>query len=145
MKPFATRYSHTVKKQIDQTGQKSLVRTSEQAETDINVIMERFNRSGKLPAINQRQPRYGDARGVDYATALIVVKDAQEAFMKLPASTRKRFDNDPQEFEAFLADPSNDPEAIKLGLKDLQGPSPEALLHEVAKNTRKETPPKSKE
>jgi phage internal scaffolding protein len=50
--------------------------------------------------------------------------DAQYQFDQLPALIRDRFHNDPQEMLAFLNDPNNYDEAIKLGLVN-PPPAPE--------------------
>ena len=44
------------------------------------------------------------------------VLSAEAAFGRLPAATRSRMDNDPAKLLAFLADPKNKDEAVKLGL-----------------------------
>lgn len=123
---------------IDQSKEVSKTRQSEQDSTDINKIMERFNRSGKLPAMQTKHPQYGDARSVPYDQALNIVKEAKEAFLKLPATTRKIFDNDPAQLEAFLMDDRNNQRAVELGLKDMVEPAPEVVLKEIAQNTKKE-------
>lgn len=124
------------KYQIDQTGQKTRVRQSEKDSTDINKIMERFNRSGKLPAMQQKPGFFGQAISVPYDQALMIVKQAQEAFKELPSATRKFFDNDPQKLSEFVANPKNNAKAVELGLKEYLPPTTEELLTEVVKNTK---------
>ena len=46
---FFTRFDAPEGSKIDQTGQKSKTRQSEADACDINKIMERFNRTGRLP------------------------------------------------------------------------------------------------
>ena len=54
-------------------------------EADINIIMERFGRTGELIA-PARMPQYGDFNGVtDYHTAMNAVIEAQASFDGLPA------------------------------------------------------------
>lgn len=138
---FKTQFTKHQPSDLDFKGQESKTRLSEQDETDINRIMERFVRTGKLPAMQSQPARYGDARGVDYATALMIVKNAQDAFSKLPSATRRHFDNDPQQMEVFLADPKNHAKAVELGLMTYPKPSAEEILHDIKENTKKEAAP----
>lgn len=101
----------------------SLAQQHQKDESDINVIVKRFGLTGELPA-NPRLPQYGDFTGIkDYQSALHAVQSAQEAFMEIPAEIRARFDNDPEVFLEFCANPANKEEAIKIGL--IKKPEPE--------------------
>lgn len=94
----------------------SLTQQQFAAETDINNIVATFLKTGYLPEPS-RMPQYVDYEGVfDYQTAMNVVRLADENFMRMDAATRARFHNSAQEFLDFFADPSNMPEAIRLGL-----------------------------
>ena len=100
----------------------SLAQQNSRDECDINVIMERFGRGAELPQ-NFRPPQYADFVGVsDYHSALNAVAAAAESFDAMPATLRSRFANDPSQLMAFLDDPENRQEAVKLGL--LPKPSP---------------------
>ena len=88
------------------------------AECDINNIIKQYSATGQLKHISARaaQGQYMDLPDdLDFQTSLEIVRQAQEAFATLPSSTRARFENDPQNFLAFLSDPANQDEAIKLG------------------------------
>lgn len=99
-------------------------------ECDINTIVRRFGVTGELP-IGTKAPSYGDYQGVaDFHTAMNAVARANEAFDALPATWRKRFNHDPQEFLEFCSKEENRPEAAKLGLvvdqvKDLAKGAPQ--------------------
>ncbi|AXH75069.1 MAG: internal scaffolding protein [Microviridae sp.] len=94
----------------------SLTQQQFAAETDINNIVSTFLKTGYLPEPS-RMPQYLDYEGVfDYQSALNVVRMADENFARMPAPIRARFHNSPQEFLDFFADPSNQAEAIRLGL-----------------------------
>lgn len=86
-------------------------------EVDINTIVKRFGLTGQLPE-NVRVPEYGDYTEAvtDYQTALNMVIEADEAFMKLPGAVRERFGNNPQKLLEFVSDPANLEEARKLGI-----------------------------
>lgn len=104
----------------------TLAQQSFKDECDINTIMRRFGQGAELPE-NFRSPQYGDFDQVaDYQTALNAVRQADEAFMAMPADLRARFHNQPQELLDFLADGTNKAEAIKLGLIPRPEPAPEA-------------------
>lgn len=85
-------------------------------ETDINTILRRFAVTRQLPE-SVRMPTYGDFTGLtDFHEAMNAIVAARESFMEMPASVRKRFDNDPGEFVAFCSNPNNLDEARKMGL-----------------------------
>jgi phage internal scaffolding protein len=65
-----------------------------------------------------------------------VVRQADENFMRLDAKVRSRFNNSPQEFLEFFANPDNTEEAVRLGLAI---PKPST----VAKATVEDTPSKA--
>lgn len=94
----------------------SLTQQQFKEDSDINTIVNRFMKSGVLPTpVNM--PQYMDYEGVfDYQTAMNSVRAADEQFMRMDAKVRLRFNNSPQEFLAFFADPANTDEAIRLGL-----------------------------
>lgn len=87
------------------------------AECDINTIMAKYAKTGLLEHVNRYQGQYGDfSEVVDYQEALNLVSQAQEAFQSLPASIRTRFENDPGKYLAFVQDPANSAELVKMGL-----------------------------
>ena len=94
----------------------SLAQQQFKEDSDINTIVNRFMKSGVLPTpVNM--PQYIDYEGVfDYQTAMNSVRAADEQFMRMDSKVRARFNNSPQEFLAFFADPANADEAIRLGL-----------------------------
>jgi phage internal scaffolding protein len=85
-------------------------------ECDINVILERFGKTGQVP-VNAISGTYGDFSGVhDYHTALNAIIASESEFAALPAQLRNRFDNEPSKLIEFLDNPQNKAEAEKLGL-----------------------------
>lgn len=81
---------------------KSLTRQSEVKDADINEIVRRFVRTGQLPVI-ERPPLVGDFTNVgSFSDAMELVLRAERSFDMLPADVRKRFDNSPQAFLAFM-------------------------------------------
>lgn len=87
------------------------------AECDINTIMSKYQNTGIIEHVQRVRGSYGDFTSVqEYQLSLQQVIDAQEAFEALPSRIRSRFDNDPSHLLAFLEDPANAEEAVKLGL-----------------------------
>jgi len=113
----------------------SLTQQQFKEESDINTIVNRFMKSGVMPTpVNM--PQYIDYEGVfDYQSAMNAVRSADEQFMRMDAKVRARFNNSPQEFLAFFADPANTDEAIRLGL---------AVPNAVAETNVSATEPTSK-
>jgi phage internal scaffolding protein len=101
---------------IDFTGQVSLTRQSEAESCDINVILDRYMKTGQLN-LNQRQAMFEDVSDAGtFQEALSIVKAAQEAFQTLDAKVRKEFDNDPHKFLEFCEDPNNYDRMVELGI-----------------------------
>ena len=113
-------YNYDSQEASDESGlecrDKSLTQQSQAAEADINEIVRRFNVTGKLPD-NIRVPTFEDWDGVfDFRSAQDQLIAARADFMSLPAQVRSRFDNDPQRFLEFCAEPSNLPAMVDMGL-----------------------------
>lgn len=84
---------------------------------DINKIVARLEKGQMSARLNGAEPFYGDVSDLDgLQDALIKVQDANDLFMKMDASIRERFDNDPVKMVEFLADKNNLNEAIELGM-----------------------------
>jgi len=100
-------------------------------ECDINIILERFGKTGQVP-VNTISGTYGDFSGVhDYHTAMNALIAAESEFAALPAQIRNRFDNEPAKLIEFMNDQNNIAEAEKLGLINIsstanQQPAPAA-------------------
>lgn len=97
---------------------KSRTRQEFKDECNINVIMKRYEKTGVISHVSNRQPRYVDfGDGVpDFHTAMNMMVDAEAAFMSLPASVRKRFENDPASFVEYASDVKNIEQLREWGL-----------------------------
>ncbi|QXP08295.1 MAG: internal scaffolding protein [Arizlama microvirus] len=94
----------------------TMTQKADASETDINVIMAKYQKTGQLPKV-LTTPLFGDfTNAPDYREAVEAVNAANEAFMEIPAKIRMRFGNDPGEFMKFASDPANRDELSKLGL-----------------------------
>ena len=95
---------------------KSLTLQSQRDEADINVIVDRFMKTGQFPE-NVRAPTFADFEDiVTFQDAQNAVAEARNSFMQMPAHVRDRFDNDPALFVGFCSDKANLPEMRALGL-----------------------------
>lgn len=89
------------------------------AECDINNVIRSYQVTGIMAHLNERaaQGLFLDLPDpMDYQEALNMAQAASAAFAALPSAVRNRFENDPAQFLAFMQDPANTEEAIKLGL-----------------------------
>jgi len=98
---------------------------TQQEHCDVKNIMKKYgnNINNVIPP---NRGVYADISELPtYQQSLHILRDAQNSFSSLPAQVRKKFDNDPGEMMKFLADPNNNEEAQKLGLKITPPPKPE--------------------
>ena len=103
----------------------SLTSQSFTRESDINWIVDNFVKTGEL-APGLRPPQFGDFTDLpsDFHAALNQVRNAEAAFMTLPAKVRSEFGNDPGRLLDFLQDPKNHDRAVELGIVDRKDLSP---------------------
>lgn len=95
----------------------SLTKQSFKDECDINLIIERARAGMDISHVNARAPVFGDFSNIpSYQESLDFVNKADEMFMALDPKIRERFRNDPGHLLAFLADPANRDEAVRLGI-----------------------------
>lgn len=95
----------------------SRTKQSAEAETNINNILARYNKTGQLTHISQALGEYRDVSGLpDLHEAMNIVAEAQSMFQELPAAIRKRVGHDVGNFLPFVDDPENLEECIELGL-----------------------------
>lgn len=118
MKKFKTIYTY---KQNDGVvnSTPSLTQQQFKDECDINKIMDRYLRTGVLsdPLDRRGTPKYGDYAEIgNYMDHMNKVVEANEMFEALPASIRKRFNNNPGDLIEFVMDSNNRQEAEMLGL-----------------------------
>lgn len=120
---------------------------------DINLIMERYKRTGQLPQFRDAVARYGDFSQVpDYHTMYDRVLAAEAAFMALPADVRKEFGNDPGRFiEAAetkeghdllvkLGLASTSPQASPEGIQEPEGGRPSEKKPKASKGSKEPVP-----
>lgn len=88
----------------------SMTRQEFADECDINKLMKQYE-GHDIGAIMRQvgEPVYYDFSEMpqDLMSFMQMQQDAEKAFMTLPASVRKEFDNDPLGFVEFASDPAN--------------------------------------
>lgn len=95
-------------------------------DANINELVRRFGITNEqIPAV-QWTDQYTDLRGIpDLRAVLDQARDAKDRFMELPPKLRARFDNSMTKMWAFINDPDNAEEAVRLGLlKKIEPPAP---------------------
>lgn len=104
--------------------EESLTQQDDAKDTDINVIVKRFTKSGQLPQLVM-DALSGDFTDMpDYRACMERIKAANDAFATIPADIRGRFQNDPDRFIKWANDPENLDELRKLGLAKPPAPPP---------------------
>jgi len=103
---------------LTDVGEFSMARQEFADECDLNVLMSRYDKVGVWPLPPPGgQPEYLDLADVpDFRQAMDLMVSADRAFMSLPASVRKTFDNDPRLFVDFASDSANLPKMREWGL-----------------------------
>lgn len=97
-------------------------------ETDINKIVARAIQTGDATVFTtaERGSYYDSSTFTDYRDALQIISDIDDDFFSLPSSVRRHFDDDPDAYVAFMADPNNYEQAVELGLLEGSGEPPAA-------------------
>lgn len=86
---------------------------------DINNILKQFKKTGQITHIAENRAKgvYADLPDpIEFQDSMNLVIQAEASFASLPSKVRSRFENDPAQFLAFMADPANVKEAIAMGL-----------------------------
>lgn len=120
----------------------SMTQQADAKDADINVIMAKYQVTGQMPQVLM-QPLFGDfTETPDYRKAVEIIREAEEAFLEIPAKIRAQFGNDPGEFIKFATDPANKQELTKLGLT--KPPEPKTI-HEQTLEAIQALKPQEKE
>jgi len=108
--------------------EETLTKQSMQHECDINVILDRYQRTQIIDHYSKHAPKYGVYDPIDFKQAMDVITESNRMFMDLPSSMRNRFHNDPAEFLEFVQDENNAEEMRELGMyrvREPQDPAPD--------------------
>lgn len=113
---------------------------SEAASCDINRLVKQYETTGQMNHVNSLPPKFGDFSEVGtFHEGMLLMKEAERAFMGQPAELRKRFHNDPGELIDFLGDEENLEEARDLGLVEPEPAEAEPVLVRTIEPTGEET------
>lgn len=96
--------------------QESLTQQSDAEDCDINIIMKKYASGGVLPAVIQPALQGDFSHVTDFTSALNAVREAEEAFLQIPAKVRAEFGNDPQRFIEFATKRENLDKLREYGL-----------------------------
>ncbi|WNK12867.1 MAG: internal scaffolding protein [Microvirus sp.] len=111
------------------------------AESDINNIMARYQKTGLMENSREAIAQYLDCTQFDFQTAHNFIAGATSMFEGLPSSIRSRFDNDPSLFLGYMEDERNHKEARELGLLPREEPQATPLAGEPTQATGGANPP----
>jgi len=75
--------------------------------TDINNILERYQRTGLIDHVQKHEPQYGEFAAYDFQANQNMIARINQTFEELPSSTRKEFDNNVENFMEFIATQEN--------------------------------------
>lgn len=104
--------------------QPTRAKQAHKAECDINTILKGYQKTGLVTHLAKHGGRYADLpSNPDYQEAQNTLIAVQEAFNSLPSSVRKRFANDPAGFLAYVQDPANAEDLVKMGLATRSTPA----------------------
>ena len=128
---------------LDCSVEPSLTMQEFKDECDINVLMDRFAKTGEMPNINAKEPRYLDLSDLgeigSLASVMHTMEVAQEMFMRLPAKIRLgEFENDPVRFVEYAENMANIDQLREWGLAKPAEPPPAPMRVEVVNSA---TPP----
>nr|WAE43540.1 MAG: internal scaffolding protein [Microviridae sp.] len=85
---------------------------------DINNIMAKYEKFGSLPGEMEKIAEFADVSDIPtLQKSQDILIRAQEAWDRIPAELRVRFNNSPLTMMTWLADSKNTEEAQKLGLR----------------------------
>jgi len=112
-----------------------LTKQSMAKDTDINLIMAKYQKTGLVNFVNENQGEYMEAPEMDFHQAIDYIAKSKELFDEMPSTLRKRFNNDPGEFLDFVHDPNNADEMVSLGLAKRVNEAPAAAPAETAETT----------
>lgn len=128
---------------VAEVGEASMTRQEFMEECDINVTMARVEKHGVWPFRPDKEPVYLDLTTVpdNLMEVLNTLNDATDAFMTLPASVRKEFDNDAVKFVEFAQNGENIGKLREYGLAPAE-PVADAPMKVEVVNAPEGAPPK---
>lgn len=99
---------------------KTMTEQSHKNTTDINKIIEKYDKNGILTHVNSMdgiKDNMLTASGADFKTAMDLITAADTNFARLPLVLKQKFKNSPEKLLDFVNNPDNHQEAFNLGLR----------------------------
>ncbi len=87
--------------------EKSLTKQSFKDASDINKILQMYQKTGAISHLAKYQAQYGDFEQFDFLEANLQITKGKQIFGALPSELRNEFDQSPSKFFAFVNDPKN--------------------------------------
>lgn len=127
--------------------QESLAQQHFRDECDVNMIVDRYVKTGVMEHLADVPPHYADVSEIptDLISAYDAVYRAENAFMDLPSDLRKSLNNDPSRLGEWLSNPENKASAVKFGLlnETVLSTNTNVEANEVSKDSVKPSEPAS--
>lgn len=123
--------------------QPSKTKQSFREESNINLIMAKYTKTGLIDHVNKHGGQYKDMpTETDFHASMSVVAEANSMFEELPAAIRAEFENDTGKFLDFVTDPENSDALVEMGLANApQEPRTEDPTPEVEPTPEQEPTP----
>ena len=109
---------------------KSRTKQADAKDADVNVIIKKALRNGRLPDPSKASMYLDVASGQDFQDSMALVLNAQAQFQALPSEIRQELQNDPSQLESWISNPANNERMYELGIKerpDVPGASTESI------------------
>jgi len=130
---------------LDCSNLPSLTRQEFADDADINTIMAQYERSGVISHVNNTPPAYLDLTDVpDLQQSIDLIREAEGAFMSLPAVVRASFDNSAVKFVEFAQNPDNIEKMREWGLAPPPPAPPEPQKVEIVNTPLPDVAPPGK-
>lgn len=85
----------------------SLTEQSHKEQTDINLILKDYRRTGFIAHAKKHQGQYDDVSAVDFQNAMDTIANTKSMFEALPSAIRAEFGNDTISFLNYVQNPAN--------------------------------------
>lgn len=126
---FQKAYERTIRVVVDCSGDVGRTKKSFRDDSDVNLIVAKYRRSGVMDYLNKHAGSFSDVSvSFKLEDAMHTMAKASQLFSDLPANIRRRFDHDPAQFVDFINQPGNRAEAISLGLIPAPPAAPPAVV-----------------
>lgn len=94
-------------------------------ECEINNIMAKYQTLGVIEHVAKHEAQYGFATSQSLRESIELQRQANEMFAELPSSTRKKFENSPEQFLDWVQNPENASKLDEMG--EIHEPEPEPI------------------